>query len=108
MKTIAILTSVTLLAMAGQPAGAGTPMPSMAMKAAVKTGSGIGTVTAVDQRSGTVTIAHGPIPGVGWPAMTMTFKAAPPVLTGLSAGKKIGFDVAVTDASAIVTKVRAR
>ena len=108
MKTITALTSATLLVQAGEPAGARTPMPGMAMKPAARTGSGIGTVSAVDPRSGTVTIAHGPIPGVGWPAMTMTFKAAPLVLTGLSKGKKIAFDVAVSDTSATVTKIRAK
>ncbi|MFC6628050.1 copper-binding protein [Sphingomonas yabuuchiae] len=45
---------------------------------AVKSGSGSGTITAVDAKGGTVTIKHGPIPTIGWPAMTMTFRASPP------------------------------
>ncbi|MGN5376201.1 copper-binding protein (plasmid) [Sphingomonas panni] len=44
---------------------------------AVKSGSGSGTITAVDAKGGTVTIKHGPIPTIGWPAMTMTFRASP-------------------------------
>ena len=81
-------------------------MAGMAMKPAAKTGSGIGMVKSVDTRAGTMTIAHGPIPGVGWPAMTMTFKVAPAVLKGLAPGKKIAFDLSVTDRAAVVTRVK--
>jgi len=106
MKTIAIAIAAILLATSVTPAQAGTPMAGMAMKPTAKTGSGIGMVKAVDVRAGTVTIAHGPIPGVGWPAMTMTFKAAPPVLKSLTAGKRVAFDVAITANSAVVTKAK--
>ena len=53
-----------------------------------QTYSGAGKVTAItgDQ----VSIAHGPIEGIGWPAMTMTFTAP----TGMSSGVKIGDEVA--------------
>src|SRR3546814_13799072 len=40
-----------------------------------QTANGKGTVTAVDAAAGTVTIDHGPILAVGWPAMARTFKA---------------------------------
>lgn len=52
--------------------------------------SAAGTVTAIagDQ----VTIAHGPVEGVGWPAMTMTFRASSPEMTqGFSAGDRVSF-----------------
>lgn len=95
-----------LLAATVPPAQAGTPMAGMAMKPGAKTGSGVGMVKAIDAHAGTVTIAHGPIPGVGWPAMTMTFKAAPPVLKDLAPGRKIAFEVAVTASAAVVTRVK--
>lgn len=39
-----------------------------------------------------VTIAHGPVQGIGWPAMTMTFRAdSSEMLQGLSAGDRVSF-----------------
>ncbi|MBC5765953.1 efflux RND transporter periplasmic adaptor subunit [Ramlibacter albus] len=35
-----------------------------------------GTVEAVDAKAGTVTLNHGPVPTLKWPAMTMEFKVA--------------------------------
>src|SRR5512134_678317 len=40
------------------------------------TASGSGEVTAVDPAAGTITIDHGPIEALDWPAMTMTFAAS--------------------------------
>ena len=49
-----------------------------------------GTVTAIagDQ----VTISHGPVEGLGWPAMTMTFRmASPEIVQGVTVGDRIAF-----------------
>ncbi len=63
---------------------------------AAKTGDSTGVVKAVDTAAGTITLDHQPIPGVGWPAMTMTFKAAPPsLLAGVKAGDKVKFSVRI-------------
>jgi Cu(I)/Ag(I) efflux system protein CusF len=35
-----------------------------------------GTVKAIDALGGKVTLAHGPVPALKWPAMTMGFKAS--------------------------------
>jgi Cu(I)/Ag(I) efflux system protein CusF len=43
-----------------------------------KTGKGVGVITALDPHAAKLTIEHGAIPAVGWPAMTMTFAATPP------------------------------
>ena len=76
-----------------------TPLTANAMAApasppasAAKVGKGVGTITALDPRGGTVTIKHGPIGAIGWPAMTMTFRASPPaLLKNLRAGQRVGF-----------------
>ena len=82
-------------------------MPGMAMDQAAKTGKGIGEITAIDTSAGTVTIKHGAIPTVGWPAMTMTFKANPAsLLYGLKVGEKVAFDVSVNGANAEVTAIQ--
>lgn len=83
-------------------------MPGMShAPAQAKTGQGTGVITAIDTRASTITIRHGAIPAVGWPAMTMTFKATPPsLLRGLRVGQKIGFDTKVQGMNAEVTAVR--
>jgi Cu(I)/Ag(I) efflux system protein CusF len=83
-------------------------MSGMDMKApAAKTGKGIGVITAIDPKTARITIKHGAIPAVGWPAMTMAFKANPPaLLKGLKVGQKIGFDVKTQGMAAEVTAVR--
>ena len=52
--------------------------------------SASGKVTAIagDQ----VTIAHGPVQGIGWPAMSMTFKAgSPEMISGVGVGDQVFF-----------------
>src|SRR3546814_1343094 len=56
-----------------------------------QTSNGKGTVTAVDAAAGTVTIDHGPIPAVGWPAMAMTFKADKAARQNVTKGDKVTF-----------------
>ena len=54
-----------------------------------RTYSGAGKVTAVagDQ----VSIAHGPIQGIGWPAMTMAFSAPAGMANGVKVGDQVSF-----------------
>lgn len=85
-------------------------MPGMPMAGgqAVMTGAGTGTITAVDASAGTVTIDHGAIPGVGWPAMAMTFTAPAAVLADARVGDRVAFDVSVHDGVNEVTALRAQ
>lgn len=69
-------------------------------------GSGTGTITAIDAAAGTVTIDHGPIPGVNWPAMTMAFTASPAILQKAKVGDRVQFDVTVKGPAAVVTDIR--
>lgn len=55
---------------------------------------GEGTVKAVDAQAGAVTIQHGPIAALKWPAMTMTFKASrPALLEGVRVGQTVRFQL---------------
>lgn len=57
---------------------------------AARTYSGTGKVTAISGDQ--VTIAHGPIEAIGWPAMTMSFRAGSPEMAqGVSVGDRIFF-----------------
>jgi len=104
------LLGVLALATAGTAAAQGmSDTAGMSMPAAAKHGQGMGVIRAIDAKAGTLTLQHGPIPGVGWPAMTMTFKArSMALLTGLKVGQTIGFDTTVRGMSAEVTAVRPR
>jgi Cu(I)/Ag(I) efflux system membrane fusion protein len=56
--------------------------------------NGEGTIEAMDWAHATVTIAHGPIVSLKWPAMTMDFRAEDPAsLRTLKPGQKIVFDI---------------
>jgi Cu(I)/Ag(I) efflux system protein CusF len=82
-------------------------MKGMSAAPAARHGKGTGIIRAIDAKAGTLTIQHGPIPAVSWPAMTMTFKAKPvSLLKGLKVGESIGFDCTVRGMSAELTAVR--
>jgi len=72
---------------AAQHEGHGAPAASPAEG----TIQGVGTVKAVNAKAGTITLHHGPIAALKWPAMTMTFKAAPDVIQAAKAGKSVTF-----------------
>ena len=91
-----------------QPAAANTTsadMDNMAMPADTKMGKGTGTVTAIDKAAGKITLDHGPIPAVGWPAMTMAFKAKPELLDSVAVGDKVAFDLTLHGNDGEVTAI---
>ena len=105
--TCAIATAALALGAAGDASADNMQGMSMPAAPAAKHGQGSGVIKAIDPGAGTLTVQHGPIPAVGWPAMTMTFKAKPPtLLKGLKVGQSISFDCTVRGAAAEVTAVR--
>jgi len=80
-------------------------MDNMAMPAGEKMGKGTGTVTAIDKAAGKITLNHGPIPEVGWPAMTMAFKAKPEVLNSVAVGDKVAFELTLHGNAGEVTAI---
>ena len=104
-----ILTFTFVETAAAQPAAKPmADMPGMSMPAsATKTGRGTGVITEIDPKAATLTLKHQPIAALGWPAMTMSFKAAPPsLLKGLKVGQKIGFDANQGSGLPEVTAIR--
>jgi Cu(I)/Ag(I) efflux system protein CusF len=57
----------------------------------------VGQVKSVDANTGTVTIHHRPIAALGWPAMTMAFKAAPDALQVAKPGQTVRFTLKAPD-----------
>ena len=83
----------------------GDAMSNMAMPEGSKMGKGTGTVTAIDAAAGKVTLDHGAIPAVDWPAMKMGFSAKPDVLKGIAVGDKVDFDLTLTGSAGEVTAI---
>jgi Cu(I)/Ag(I) efflux system protein CusF len=62
-----------------------------------------GTVTQVDAAAGTITINHGAIAAISWPAMTMQFTAEnPAILQGIAVGDSVSFELkSATDVTSV-------
>ena len=66
-----------------------------------------GVVKSVNTDNGTVSIQHGPVPALNWPAMTMSFKAKDKKsLQALKPGQKIDFEFVQQGKDYVVTKVK--
>ena len=67
----------------------------------------IGTVKKIDPVGGKVTIAHGPIPTMNWPAMNMTFTVKDKALLGkFSQDKKVEFEFVEQASNYVITSVK--
>jgi len=72
-----------------------------------KVHKGAGTVKKVDPAGGKVTIAHGPIPTMKWPAMNMTFTVKDKALLGkFSQDKKVEFEFVEQGSNYVITSVK--
>lgn len=64
-----------------------------------------GDVTEVS--AGLVTISHGPVEAIGWPAMTMGFRpASPDLLQGIAPGDPVSFEFRKSGSEYVLTSVR--
>lgn len=110
--TVALFTllSITISAHADDMNGMNMKDTSMSGQRAnqmnEKVHHGIGIVRKVDA-NGRITIAHGPINSIQWPAMTMTFAVQnKKLLDQVVAGEKIEFDlVQVSQVQYAVTRI---
>ena len=94
-----------------QGMGGGMDMKGMDMgkdkKSESKTHKGTGTVKNVDSAAGKVTIAHGPISTMKWPAMNMTFTVKDKALLGkLSQDKKVEFEFVQQGSDYVITSAK--
>jgi Cu/Ag efflux protein CusF len=73
---------------------------------ATKTATATGTVTAMDTAKRKVTLDHGPIPDINWPAMKMEFSVAPSVdLSKVKTGDQVRFTLSGSGNSYIVQSI---
>lgn len=68
------------------------PMKMEQPASAAPTAQASGTIKAIDAGKGIVTLAHGPVPSLKWPPMTMGFAATPEQLKGLKVGDQVNFE----------------
>jgi Cu(I)/Ag(I) efflux system protein CusF len=127
MKMITALVSCVLVAAcarpantdanapAASPAGASAEAPASAVAspsvdaAGATTGTAAtatGTVESVDAAAGKISISHGPVAALGWPAMTMNFKATPEQIASVQAGQAIEFDFLAEGMQGTITAIR--
>ena len=79
-------------ASAKAPAGAGAEAKQTAPAAQGSSHQATGKIDTVDAKTGTVSIAHGPVGSLKWPAMTMEFTLANSALLGtLKPGATVAF-----------------
>jgi|LNAP01.1.fsa_nt_gb Cu(I)/Ag(I) efflux system protein CusF len=67
--------------------------------------SATGTVEGVDATAGKITIAHGPVEALGWPAMTMGFTATPEQIASVKTGQKVNFEFQSQGMEAMITRI---
>lgn len=79
-------------------------MPSTDASTA-NTASATGVVEAVDPVARTVTIAHGPVAALEWPAMTMTFQAPDVDLSSIEQGDQVSFEFTSTGMDGTITSL---
>jgi len=80
-------------------------MDAAPQTSAAKSASATGTVESIDPASGKVTIAHGPVASLEWPAMTMGFKATPQQLASVKTGEEVQFEFEATGMDATLTRI---
>src|SRR5882672_9939591 len=116
MKRLIVLSAVLALFIAMIPLSRAQGMGGMEMKgmdmgkdkkSQGKTHKGAGTVKKVDSAGGKVTIAHGPIKSMNWPAMNMTFTVKDKALLDkFSQDKKIEFEFVQQGSDYVITSAK--
>lgn len=107
--TFACASALVLASMAASAQQKMDPnMPGMAGMQATKPiqAQGVGIVKAIDTAKGAITLQHQAIAAIGWPAMTMTFKADPPaLLQKVKVGDKVKFTLHPAGMASTVTAI---
>lgn len=83
----------------------GEDMPMMEPSSEMQTVSAEGTVTAIDTEAGTITVDHGPVPAIEWPAMTMAFEADEQLRSEVSVGEGIAFEFRTGSEGNVITSI---
>ena len=77
----------------------------MGSDGAMQTASAEGTVTAIDADAGTITVDHGAVPEIEWPAMTMGFEADEQLRQDVAVGDAISFEFTTGEGGNTITSI---
>ncbi|MFW2445797.1 MAG: copper-binding protein [Qipengyuania pacifica] len=80
-------------------------MSMMGSDGARQTASAEGTITAIDADAGTITVDHGAVPAIEWPAMTMGFEADEQLRQDVAVGDAISFDFTTGESGNTITSI---
>ena len=110
MLTLLVTTSLAALSATAADPQNGMNMPGMQMPGVAgaqkeKLGHTTGKVVQIDAARSRITIAHHPVPALGWPAMTMTFKSSAQKLQGIEAGDQVDFAFYVRRDGAVIERI---
>ncbi len=86
----------------------GNTTPSAGAAGAGTSAMATGTVDKIDVAAGTITISHGPVESLNWPAMTMGFKATPDQVASVQVGKQVSFEFSSSGMDATITTIKSR
>lgn len=86
----------------------GTTAPASAVAGAGTSAMATGTVDKIDAVAGTITISHGPVESLKWPAMTMGFKATPEQVASVKPGQEVLFEFNSSGMDATITAIKSR
>jgi len=101
----AVPTFASATAMSGDMAN----MDMSGSSAKKDTADASGVVKKIDTAAGMVTLQHGPIPAIQWPAMTMGFKVADPaLLNNLQEGEAVDFTLKAENGNQVVVAIAAK
>ena len=104
LSALLILGTATLAACGGPDTGNNENNAAPTGATAAQIHSGTGDITDISENK--VTISHGPIAAIGWPAMTMAFSApSPEMLQGLNVGDKVSFQFQQSGSDYAITSI---
>lgn len=90
------------------PGGETLPAPSKPPAQSGQVAAATGTVDAIDAAAGKITLTHGPVDSIGWPGMTMGFKATPEQIATVKVGQRVQFEFQAQGMDATITSIAAQ
>jgi Cu(I)/Ag(I) efflux system periplasmic protein CusF len=90
---------------AAEPAPTANESSAPATGTVARKASATGTVEAVDTATGKITVAHGAVEALQWPAMTMGFKATPEQAASVQVGQQVQFEFESQGTDATITQI---
>ena len=104
---LSVLFAAAAPVMATDTSMAGMQMADTPAKSDTANASGV--VKKIDTAAGMVTLQHGPIPAINWPAMTMSFKVADPaLLKNIKEGETVDFTLKAENGNEVVMAIQAK